>query len=103
MHSGEDRDAVINVVVEFNLVLAHVGAQESADVLDDASSEGNRERKEQGVEFWPVEAFADVGAGGDDGDSCSVVAVDGVGHGLPRSLAQAAAQDMRSGAQLFKA
>ena len=41
--------------------------------MHDSSFERDREREEEGVEFGPVEAFAEVGAGGDD-DEPGVVA-----------------------------
>ena len=69
MHPVEDGDAGVDVVVELDVVLALVGAEESSDVLDDSSLERQREREEQGVELGPVEALAEVGAGGDEDDA----------------------------------
>ena len=69
MHAVEDGDSDIDVVVELDVVFALVGAEESSDVLDDPSLEREREREEQGVELGPVEALAEVGAGGDEHDA----------------------------------
>lgn len=47
MHAVEDRDADVDVVVELDVVLALVGAQQSSDVLDDASLEREREARKR--------------------------------------------------------
>lgn len=59
-------DADIDVVVEFDLVLAGMGAKEPADVLDAPILEREGEGEQQGVEYGPVEALAEVGADDDD-------------------------------------
>ena len=69
VHSVQDGDAGIDVVVDIDVMLALVGAQESSDVLHDPTLEGEREREEQRVECGPVESFAEVGAGGDEDDA----------------------------------
>ena len=74
VHAVEDWYANVDVVVEFDVVFAFVGAQETPDVLDDASFEGEREREEQCVEFGPVESLTKVGAGGDKNDAFARVA-----------------------------
>jgi len=51
------------VVVYFDGGLAGVGPHDSADVLDEASFEGDGCGEEQGVECRAVEPFAEVGAG----------------------------------------
>src|SRR6266516_5273292 len=62
---GEDWGLHIVVVVDFSGALAGIGAQDPADVLDEAALECDRRGQEQGVEGWAVEALADVWAGGD--------------------------------------
>ena len=100
MHAVEDRDAAVDVVVELDTVLALVGAEQPADVLHDSTFEREREGEEQGVELGPVEALAEVGAGGDEHDPVVGVPVgDGVGDGLAGSLAEPAAKHERVVAQ----
>jgi hypothetical protein len=43
VHAVEDGDAAVDVVVQLDAVLAFVGAQQPADVLDDASFEREEE------------------------------------------------------------
>src|SRR5215467_11319095 len=62
---GEDRGPYVVVVVDFGGVLAGIGAQDPAGVLDEPSFECDRCGEEKGVEDWAVEAFADVRTGGD--------------------------------------
>jgi hypothetical protein len=60
VHAVEDGDATVDVVVELDVVLAGMGTQEPADVLDDAAFESEWEREEQGVQLGPVEPLAEV-------------------------------------------
>jgi len=60
VHAIEDGDAGVDVVVELDVVLALVGSQESTDVLDDASLEGEGEGEIEGVELGPIEPLAEV-------------------------------------------
>lgn len=53
------------VVVDLGGGLAGVRAEDPAGVLDEAAFEGDRRGQEEGVKRGAVEAFADVGAGGD--------------------------------------
>ena len=93
VHSIEDRDAGIDVVVELDVVLAFVGSQEPSDVLDDAAFEREGEGEEQRVELGPVEAFAEVGAGCDEHDAAVGSRVDeGVADGGACLLAESAAK-----------
>jgi hypothetical protein len=57
--------AHVVVVVNLGGGLAGVGAQDPAGVLDEAAFECDRRGEEQGVEGWAVEAFANIGTGGD--------------------------------------
>ena len=89
VHPVKDRDPPVDVVVEFDAVLAFVGAEEATDVLDHSSFEGEREGQEQGVELWPVESLAEVGASGDENDTRPVLSGgDGIGDGGLGLLAQ---------------
>jgi hypothetical protein len=54
------------VVVDFGGGLAGVGPQDTAGVLYEPAFEGDGCGEEEGVDCGAVEAFADVGAGGDD-------------------------------------
>lgn len=61
VHAVEDGDASVDVVVELDVMLSLMGAQESSDVLDDSALERQREGEEQRVELGPVEALLEVG------------------------------------------
>jgi hypothetical protein len=103
VHAVEDRDAAIDVVVEFDVVLAFVGAQQPADALHDATLEREREREEQGVELGPVEPFTEVGAGGHEDDPLvGVAGRDRIGTSFPGARAETAAQDERIVAERCK-
>ena len=54
------------VVVHFGGLLAWMGSEDAAGVLDEASLERDRACEEQGVECGTVEAFADEVSGGND-------------------------------------
>lgn len=69
VHAVEDGDASVDVVVELDVMLSLMRAQESSDVLDDPALERQREGEEQRVELGPNEALPEVGAGGDKYDS----------------------------------
>lgn len=89
VHAVEHGDPDVDVVVEFDVVLSAVRAQQPADVLHYSSLEGERKGKEQGVEVRPVEPLPEVRAGGDQRDTGLVRAgCDGVGDGVPGSLAE---------------
>jgi hypothetical protein len=60
-------EAVV-VVVDLDAGLPGKGSGDPADVLDDPAPTGDREGQEQGVQFGEVEAFAEVGAGGQQQD-----------------------------------
>jgi hypothetical protein len=51
VHAGQDGDTSVQVVVDLDRVLAVLGTQDAADVLDQAALEGKREGQEQGVEL----------------------------------------------------
>ena len=68
MHPSEQWVEAVVVVVDLDAGLTGKGAGDTADVLDDPASARDREGKEEGVEFGEVEAFAEVGAGGQQQD-----------------------------------
>ena len=67
VHGAQHGHAGVGVVVDADARLASAGAHEASGVLDEAAFEGDGEGEEEGVELWAVEAFAEVLAGGDDG------------------------------------
>src|SRR5215475_5602226 len=73
VHAVEDRNADVDIVVELDVVLAVTLTEEPSDVLHDSPLEGEGEGQEQGVERGPVEALAEVGAGGDQHDALLAV------------------------------
>ena len=73
--------------------LAHVWAQDAADVLDEAPLECDRRGQEQCVQDRAVEAFTDLGAGRDDEQGRLAGWVEACQGGLPCLGAHAAAQD----------
>ena len=56
------------VVVDLDTGLVRQGAGDAPDVLDDPAAPRDREGQEQGVEDEKVEAFTEVGAGGEEED-----------------------------------
>lgn len=60
MHALQHGDPTVDVVVERDVVLAVMGAEETADVLDYPALEREGEGKEEGVELGSVEAFAEI-------------------------------------------
>jgi hypothetical protein len=91
------------VVVDLGGGLAGVGSEDPAGILDEPAFEGDRCDEEEGVESGAVEAFANVGAGGDDKQRRPVgrVLQPGVGGGVGFG-ARAAAQDDRVVSSLGK-
>lgn len=84
------------VVVDLGGGLAGVRSQDSAGVLDEPAFERDRSGEEQGVERGAVEAFADVGTGGDDEQRRTVRSRSELGVGGGAGLgAHTAAQDDR--------
>jgi hypothetical protein len=85
VHSLEDRDTAVDVVVKFDVGFAFV--------LDDSTSEGERKGEEERVELGPVEALTEIRAGSDEDDAHVRVAPgDGVVHSGSGFLAEAAAK-----------
>ena len=68
MHPPEEGMEAVVVVVDLDAGLAGKGSGDPADVLDDPAPTGDREGQEQGVQLGEVEAFAEVGAGGQQQD-----------------------------------
>jgi hypothetical protein len=64
VHPSEHWVEAVVVVVDLDAGLAGKGAGDAADTLHDPASARDREGQEQRVELWEVEAFAEVGAGG---------------------------------------
>jgi hypothetical protein len=81
-HGDEDRNVGVVVVVHGDTGLGGVGAEESADVLDDPAFGRHGEGEHEGVEAGEVEAFAEVAARGQRNDT--VVVVDPFGEGVER-------------------
>jgi hypothetical protein len=62
----EHADLHVVVVVDLGAALSGEGSEHPADVLDEAALESDGRGKEEGVQRWTVESFADERAGGDD-------------------------------------
>jgi hypothetical protein len=62
---GEDAGGYVVVVVNLGGGLARKRSEDAAGVLHQSALEGDWGGEEERVQRWAVEAFADVGAGGD--------------------------------------
>ena len=70
-HGDENGHVGVEVVVHGNVGLGGVGAQQAADVLNDAAFERHGKGEHEGVEAREVEAFTQVAAGGQGEDTAT--------------------------------
>jgi hypothetical protein len=70
VHPSEQWVQAVVVVVDLDAGLVGLSAGDSTDILHHARSTRDREGEEESVESGKVEAFAEVGAGGQEQDRC---------------------------------